>query len=98
PQLSAVKENKEHLAKIIDRCHHDLSYYQTQARIELIAKAKYLLEEKDYKLLTDGRRILAYHSGERDEESMQLLKKIADIEIEDFLSHILEKIRNTWEN
>ncbi|MFQ6626170.1 hypothetical protein Gotur_004979 [Gossypium turneri] len=29
---------------------------------------------------------------------MQLLKKIADIEIEDFLSHILEKIRNTWEN
>ncbi|MFQ6640635.1 hypothetical protein Gotur_016813, partial [Gossypium turneri] len=65
PRLSAIKENKEHLAKTIDR------------------------------------RILAYHSGiieERDEESMQLLKKIADIEIEDFPSHILEKIRSTWEN
>ncbi|MBA0645796.1 hypothetical protein Goklo_013847 [Gossypium klotzschianum] len=79
-------------------CHNDLSYYQTQARIDLIAKAKYLLQEKDYKLWTDGRRILAYHSEERDEESMRLLKKIADIEIEDFPSHILEKIRNIWEN
>ncbi|MFQ6640636.1 hypothetical protein Gotur_016813, partial [Gossypium turneri] len=69
--------------------------------IDLIEKVKYLLQEKDYRLLTDGRRILAYHSGiieERDEESMQLLKKIADIEIEDFPSHILEKIRSTWEN
>ncbi|MBA0753453.1 hypothetical protein Gogos_022399, partial [Gossypium gossypioides] len=74
PQLSAVKENKEHLAETIDRCHNDLSYYQTQARIDLISKAKYLLQEKDYKLWTDGRRILtyhslAYHSEERDEES-----------------------------
>ncbi|MFQ6652401.1 hypothetical protein Gotur_024287 [Gossypium turneri] len=84
-------------------CHNDLSYYQTQARIDLIAKAKYLLQEKYYKLWTDGRRILAYHSlashsEERDKESMRLLKKIADIEIEDFPSHILEKIRSTWEN
>ncbi|MBA0723428.1 hypothetical protein Golax_004007, partial [Gossypium laxum] len=63
-------------------------------------KAKYL-QEKDYRLWTDGRRILAYHSGiieERDKESMRLLKKIADKEIEDFPSHILEKIRSTWEN
>ncbi|MBA0762021.1 hypothetical protein Gotri_024581, partial [Gossypium trilobum] len=29
---------------------------------------------------------------------MQLLKKIADIEIEYFPSHILEKIRSTWKN
>ncbi|MFQ6652864.1 hypothetical protein Gotur_024537, partial [Gossypium turneri] len=71
--------------------------------INLIAKAKYLLQQKDYKLWADGRRILtyhslAYHSKERDEESIRLLKKIADIEIEDFPSHILEKIRSTWEN
>ncbi|MBA0754763.1 hypothetical protein Gogos_020492 [Gossypium gossypioides] len=50
PRLSAIKENKEHLAKTIDRCHNDLSYYQTQAGIDLIAKAKYLLQEKDYRL------------------------------------------------
>ncbi|MBA0763103.1 hypothetical protein Gotri_012616 [Gossypium trilobum] len=29
---------------------------------------------------------------------MRLLKKITDIEIENFPSHILEKIRSTWEN
>ncbi|MBA0734944.1 hypothetical protein Gogos_018832 [Gossypium gossypioides] len=28
---------------------------------------------------------------------MQLLKKIADIEIDDFPSHIIEEIKNTWE-
>ncbi|MBA0636389.1 hypothetical protein Godav_024464, partial [Gossypium davidsonii] len=82
-------------------CHNDLSYYQTQAGIDLIAKAKYLLQEKDYRLWTYGRRILAYHSDiieERDEESMRLLKKIVDIEIEYFPSHILEKIKSTWKN
>ncbi|MBA0638389.1 hypothetical protein Godav_029447, partial [Gossypium davidsonii] len=79
-------------------CHNDLDYYQTQAGIDLIAKTKYLLQQKDYRLWTDGRRILAYHSKERDEESMRLLKKIADIEIEDFPPHILEKIKSTWEN
>ncbi|MFQ6621667.1 hypothetical protein Gotur_001552, partial [Gossypium turneri] len=78
-------------------------YYQTQDGIDLIAKAKYLLQQKDYRLWTDGRRILtyhslAYHSEERDEESSRLLKKIADIEIKDFPSHILEKSRSTWEN
>ncbi|MBA0710842.1 hypothetical protein Golax_010099, partial [Gossypium laxum] len=33
---------------------------------------------------------------DRDEESMQLLKKIADMEIDDFPSHIIEEIKNTW--
>ncbi|MBA0810347.1 hypothetical protein Gohar_002351, partial [Gossypium harknessii] len=31
---------------------------------------------------------------DRDEESVQLLKKIADIEIDDFPSHIIEEIKN----
>ncbi|MBA0731011.1 hypothetical protein Golax_000042, partial [Gossypium laxum] len=50
---------------------------------------------------TDGRQILAYETGniqnDRDEESVQLLKKIAEMEIEDFSSHIIEEIKNTWE-
>ncbi|MBA0749322.1 hypothetical protein Gogos_003267 [Gossypium gossypioides] len=29
---------------------------------------------------------------------MQLLKKIADMEIDDFPSHIIGEIKNTWEN
>ncbi|MBA0621732.1 hypothetical protein Godav_007331 [Gossypium davidsonii] len=29
---------------------------------------------------------------------MQLLKKIVKIEIEDFPYHIIEEIKNTWEN
>ncbi|MFQ6643557.1 hypothetical protein Gotur_017197 [Gossypium turneri] len=33
----------------------------------------------------------------RDEKFVQLLKKIAKIEIEDFSSHIVEEIKNTWE-
>ncbi|KAG8477445.1 hypothetical protein CXB51_030489 [Gossypium anomalum] len=33
----------------------------------------------------------------RDEESVELLKKIADVEIEDFPSEIIEEIKNTWE-
>ncbi|MBA0775486.1 hypothetical protein Gotri_010630, partial [Gossypium trilobum] len=52
-----------------------------------------------YKLWTDGRRILAYETGniqnDRDKEFVQLLKKIAEMEIED--SHIIEEIKNTWE-
>ncbi|MBA0629205.1 hypothetical protein Godav_023797 [Gossypium davidsonii] len=28
---------------------------------------------------------------------MQLLKMIANMEIDDFLSHIIEEIKNTWE-
>ncbi|MBA0770483.1 hypothetical protein Gotri_019113 [Gossypium trilobum] len=42
-----------------------------------MTKAKYFLQQKDYKFRTDGRRILAYHSGiieENDEESIRLLK------------------------
>ncbi|MBA0632305.1 hypothetical protein Godav_001070, partial [Gossypium davidsonii] len=31
----------------------------------------------------------------RDEESLWLLKKIADTKIEDYSSHLLEQIRNT---
>ncbi|MBA0770484.1 hypothetical protein Gotri_019113, partial [Gossypium trilobum] len=52
-----------------------------------MTKAKYFLQQKDYKFRTDGRRILAYHSGiieENDEESIRLLKKLAYMEIEDF--------------
>ncbi|MBA0761719.1 hypothetical protein Gotri_024323 [Gossypium trilobum] len=51
----------------------------------------------------DGRRILAYEIGniqnDRDEESVRLLKKIVEMEIEDFPSHIIEEIKNmceTW--
>ncbi|MBA0856256.1 hypothetical protein Goshw_025634, partial [Gossypium schwendimanii] len=37
---------------------------------------------------------MAYDTGniqdDRDEESMQLLKNIADVEIDDFPSHIIE--------
>ncbi|MBA0744420.1 hypothetical protein Gogos_007046 [Gossypium gossypioides] len=29
---------------------------------------------------------------------MQLLKKIVEMEIEDFSYHIIEEIKNTWEN
>ncbi|MFQ6636145.1 hypothetical protein Gotur_013623, partial [Gossypium turneri] len=50
-----------------------------------------------YQLWTDGRRMVAYYTGNiqenRYEESLRLLKKIADIEIEDYPSHILEQIR-----
>ncbi|MBA0629537.1 hypothetical protein Godav_024079 [Gossypium davidsonii] len=65
-----------------------------------MTKAQYLLQQEIYKLWTDGRRILAYETGniqdDRDEESVQLLKKIAEMEIEDFSSHIIEEIKNTW--
>ncbi|MFQ6655485.1 hypothetical protein Gotur_026015 [Gossypium turneri] len=64
-----------------------------------MTKAQYLLQQKNYKLWTDGRRILAYDTGniqdDKDEESVQLLKKIADMEVDDFPSHIIEEIKNT---
>ncbi|MBA0757989.1 hypothetical protein Gotri_021031 [Gossypium trilobum] len=43
---------------------------------------------------------MAYYStiGDKDEESIQLLKKIAEMDIEDFSSPILQQIRSTWEN
>ncbi|KAH1129318.1 hypothetical protein J1N35_000696, partial [Gossypium stocksii] len=67
--------------------------------IDLMTKAQYLLQQKNYKLSTDGRRILAYDIGniqdDRYEESVKLLKKIADIKIDDFPSHIIDEIENT---
>ncbi|MBA0609074.1 hypothetical protein Godav_021197, partial [Gossypium davidsonii] len=60
-----------------------------------------LLHQEIYKLWTNGRRILAYQIGniqnDRDEESLRLLKKMVEMEIEDFPSHILEEITSTWE-
>ncbi|MBA0765193.1 hypothetical protein Gotri_014442, partial [Gossypium trilobum] len=57
--------------------------------------------QKNYKLWTDERRILAYGTGniqdDKDEESVQLLKNIANMEIHDFPSHIIEENKNTWE-
>ncbi|MFQ6671507.1 hypothetical protein Gotur_036033 [Gossypium turneri] len=46
----------------------------------------------------DGRRILAFPNGniqeERNEEFVKLLKKITEIEIEEFPSHITQKTKN----
>ncbi|MFQ6669087.1 hypothetical protein Gotur_034472 [Gossypium turneri] len=101
PQLSAVNEVKKHLSKTIDECYNKFENYQVQTGLELISQAYYLLHDEVYKLWTDGKRILAFPNGniqeERNEESIKLLKKIADVEIEDFPSHIIEKIKNTWE-
>nr|KJB67634.1 hypothetical protein B456_010G204500 [Gossypium raimondii] len=100
PRLSAVNEDKEYLAKTIDKCQENSSCYQIQAGVDLMAKAKYLLQERNYQFRTDGRRILAYHSYliEENDEGINLLKKIADMNIEDFPSNILQQIRSTWEN
>ncbi|MBA0610559.1 hypothetical protein Godav_011386, partial [Gossypium davidsonii] len=80
--------------------YNESSYYQTQAWIDIIATALDLLQQEIYQLWTDGRRILAYYTGDiqetRDEESLRLLEKIADIEIEDSASHLLEQIKSTW--
>ncbi|MFQ6651225.1 hypothetical protein Gotur_023177 [Gossypium turneri] len=96
PRLSALNEKKEHLAKTIDKCQKDLSYYQIQIGIDLMAKARYLLQERHYYIRTDERRIMAYYSriGDKDKESIQLLKKIAEMDIEDFPPHILQQIRS----
>ncbi|MFQ6622251.1 hypothetical protein Gotur_003127 [Gossypium turneri] len=100
PRLSALNEDKEHLTTTIDKCQKDLSYYQIQIGIDLMAKARCLLQERNYRLRTDGRRIMAYYSriSDKDEESICLLKKIAEMDIEDFPPHILQQIKNTWEN
>ncbi|MBA0757366.1 hypothetical protein Gotri_020469, partial [Gossypium trilobum] len=96
-----TKKTKGRLTKNIDKWYNNLSYYQIQARINLMTKTQYLLQQRTHRLWTDGRRILAYETGniqnDRDEESVQLLKKIADMEIDDFPSHIIEEIKNTWE-
>ncbi|MFQ6638116.1 hypothetical protein Gotur_012614 [Gossypium turneri] len=96
PRLSALNEDKEHLATTIDKyCQKNLSYYQIQTGIDLLAKARYLLQERNYRLRTNGRRIMAYYSriSDKDEESIRLLKKIAEIDIEDFPPHILQQIK-----
>ncbi|KAH1055850.1 hypothetical protein J1N35_033915 [Gossypium stocksii] len=86
--LSSVNEDKEHLSKIIDMCYNNFSYYQVQAGIDLMIKAQYLLQQDTYILWTDERIILAYntrkHQQEGNEQSVQLLKKIADMEIDDY--------------
>ncbi|KAG8492287.1 hypothetical protein CXB51_009845 [Gossypium anomalum] len=62
---------------------------------------QHVLHQQTYKLSTDGKRIVADDTGviqkTRDEESVELLKKIAEMEIEDFPSEIIEEIKNTWE-
>ncbi|MFQ6671161.1 hypothetical protein Gotur_035777 [Gossypium turneri] len=82
PQLSAVDEDKEHLSKTIDECYNKFENYQVQTGLKLLSQAYYLLHDEVYKLWTDGRRILAFPNGniqeERNEESIKLLKKIAD--------------------
>ncbi|MBA0736724.1 hypothetical protein Gogos_010235, partial [Gossypium gossypioides] len=64
-----------------------------------MTKAQYLRQHKTYNLWIDGRRILAYDTGntqeDRDKESVQLLKMIVDMEIDDFPSHIIEETKNT---
>ncbi|MBA0619046.1 hypothetical protein Godav_028290 [Gossypium davidsonii] len=49
-QLSAVKEVKEHLTKNINRCYNDPNYYQTQARIDIVATTQDLLQQEIYQL------------------------------------------------
>ncbi|MFQ6640755.1 hypothetical protein Gotur_014348 [Gossypium turneri] len=101
PQLSTVNENKERLEKTINECYNNFDQYQIQPGINLLSQARYLLHDEVYKLWTGGRRILAYPNGniqkDRDEESLKLLKKIADMKIEEFSSHIIENIKNAWE-
>ncbi|MBA0865955.1 hypothetical protein Goshw_016662 [Gossypium schwendimanii] len=101
PQLSALNENKEHLEKTINKCYNNFDQYQIQPGINLLSQARYLLHDEVYKLWMGGRRILAYPNGNiqkhRDEESLKLLKKIADMKIEEFPSHIIENIKNAWE-
>ncbi|MFQ6654941.1 hypothetical protein Gotur_025708, partial [Gossypium turneri] len=101
PQVFAVNEDKEHLSKTIDECYNKFDHYQVQTGIYLLSQAHYLLHDDVYKFWTDGRRILAFPNGniqeDRDEESVKLLKKIANMELEEFPSHIIEKIKYTWE-
>ncbi|KAG8482542.1 hypothetical protein CXB51_024273 [Gossypium anomalum] len=96
----AAKENKEHLTKTIDKCHNDPKYLQIQVGIDLMSTARHVLQDQTYTLHTDGRRIVADKNSviqkSRDEESLQLLKKIADMELDDFPSDITEEIKDTW--
>ncbi|MBA0755259.1 hypothetical protein Gogos_019932 [Gossypium gossypioides] len=101
PPIINSQRRQRTLDKKIDKCYKGLSYYQTQTGIDLMTKAQYLLHQEIYKLWIDGRRILVYDTGniknDKDEESLRLLKKIAEMEIEDFPSHIIEEIKSKWE-
>nr|KJB14332.1 hypothetical protein B456_002G121000 [Gossypium raimondii] len=72
--------------------------------IDLMTKTQYLLQQKFYYFWADRRRILTHDTGvgycqdDRSKESVQLLKKIANMKINDFPSHIIEEIKNTWES
>ncbi|MBA0851988.1 hypothetical protein Goshw_030113, partial [Gossypium schwendimanii] len=44
PKLPAVKEDKKHLTKNIDKCYKDSSYYKTQTGIDFMTNAQYLLQ------------------------------------------------------
>ncbi|KAH1091366.1 hypothetical protein J1N35_018626 [Gossypium stocksii] len=98
--LSSVDEDKDHLSKTIDMCYNNFSNYQVQAGIDLMLKPQYLLQHNTYVLWTDGRRILAYNTERphqnRDEDSLQLLKKIAEMEIDDY--PLTMEIKDTWES
>ncbi|MFQ6671504.1 hypothetical protein Gotur_036033 [Gossypium turneri] len=82
----------------IDECYNKFENYQVQTGLELLSQAYYLLHDEVYKLWMDGRRILAFPNGniqeERNEEFVKLLKKITEIEIEEFPSHITQKTKN----
>ncbi|MBA0848517.1 hypothetical protein Goshw_003407 [Gossypium schwendimanii] len=67
-----------------------------------MAKARYLLQERNYRIRTDGRRIMAYYSriSDKDDKSICLLKKIAiylqfitmaDVNKDSYLIHIPTK-------
>ncbi|KAK5836808.1 hypothetical protein PVK06_012609 [Gossypium arboreum] len=97
--LSAGLEEKEHLTKYVDKCYNNSVYYQIQAGIDLITKAQNLLQQKTCRFWIDGRKIMTYDTGnnhdDMNKESIQLLKKIAEIEIDDFPSYIIEDTKST---
>ncbi|MFQ6629883.1 hypothetical protein Gotur_007882 [Gossypium turneri] len=68
PNLSAAKEEKRHLTKNIDKCYNNPSYYHIQIEIDLMTKPQYLLQQKTCSLWTDGRRILAYDTGNTQDD------------------------------
>ncbi|MFQ6625930.1 hypothetical protein Gotur_005244 [Gossypium turneri] len=70
PQLSAISEDKEHLAKTIGECYNKFDHYQVQTGIDLLSQAYYLLHDDVYKLWTDGRRILAFPNRNIQEDSI----------------------------
>ncbi|KAH1031847.1 hypothetical protein J1N35_044021, partial [Gossypium stocksii] len=84
--LSSVNEDKEHLSKIIDMCYNDFSHYQFQVGIDLMIKAQW----------KKNTGIQHRKTSSRDEEFVQLLKKITDMEIDDY--PLTMEIKDTWES